>query len=69
MLCVEFPEFTEAYVHAIKAVWRTPIFDQVWISKSDYQISDSCAKFLDQIDTVRVCVCMCVCVCSSTLCK
>ncbi|CAE7610853.1 odr-3, partial [Symbiodinium microadriaticum] len=48
----KFPEFTEAYVRAIRSVWRSPLMDEVWLGRSSLQISDTSALFLDRIDEI-----------------
>lgn len=53
-ICVlpEFPEFTEEYVDAIKTLWRSPLLEKVWEKRSDLQVDDTSAIFLDRIDEI-----------------
>lgn len=48
----KFPELTEDYVAAIKKLWQSTTFQNIWKQKSAYQINDSSAKFLNKIDEI-----------------
>lgn len=53
-IILEFPELTEDYVQAIRALWRSPTFEEIWNNRSSLQITDTSAIFLDRIEEVRM---------------
>lgn len=47
-----FPELTEEYVAAVKKLWKSPQFKDIWANRSKLQVIESTQIFLDRIDEV-----------------
>ena len=49
-----FPELTDDYVAAVKKLWKSPQFKDIWANRSKLQVIESTQVFLDRIDEVTV---------------
>jgi len=47
-----FPELTEEYVAAVKRLWKSTQFQDIWANRSKLQVIESTQIFLDRIDEV-----------------